>query len=66
MTRLLFVKWPKLLVWHVVLVEVGLRRTVTQCGLPIGSHTLESKTRPDRVCRQCDRAGAKVVKGRAA
>ena len=69
MTRVLFVKWPKLLVWHVVLVELGLRRNATACGLPIGSHTFQSKSRPERVCRQCDRmkgAGAKVRKGRAA
>lgn len=61
-----FVKWPKLLVWH-----IATKRGATVCGLPLPSPSSEGmhvtrpwserfenlwrRTKGNRVCRSCDR-----------
>jgi hypothetical protein len=52
MDKMTYVKWPKLLVWHIATVD-----GTTVCGLPIADEVIRQRLIDParRMCRSCDR-----------
>ena len=55
MRRVTYVKWPRLLVWHMA--RIRRHAEFSLCGLLVSTNVLRRDAKPDKfVCRQCELA----------